>query len=778
MSESRRACTIAPRMSLTKARVTVASFERQHPDVDFVTLITDGQTADRGLPGLGRVLLPSDLMPEREWASMAAIYDADEFAAALKPYLLAHLVGEGGSAVFLSPDTRVYADLAEVYEAAERTGLALTPQVLGPMPRDGRYPDERTIRTAGVFNLGLVGVSSRGLPFLRWWSERVRRDAVMDAAEELYGDQRWADWVPGLYPNDVLRDKGLNVGWWNLHERTISRDRDGRPHAGGRPLRTLRFDGWDPTSPWRLTTHDHDRPRVLLSEEPALAELCTDYSAELEKAGNDGVQDYGFARFPDGGEYSPIARRMYRKAVIAAEAKGQSVPPNPYLDTVRFRQWAFGYTPGSLFCRLDLAIWDVRPDLKVLMSDPEGTHAQIFARWLTVDPFSLHERERANLPLSQVPQPATPTPLRSDGWSVLAYAKAEFGVGEAGRRMAAAVGRIGCPYEVVGVVKTESRQQMLVGVALSAEVHYANTVTCVNADYMQAAWDYAGMAPSGGRRIGLWFWEVDIFPAKWAPIMNTVNEVWVTSDHTKKAIDALGSTTPVRVIPLPVVPPAAPTRFTRAMLGMPEGKTVFLCSYDFFSVVRRKNPLDTIAAYTRAFGPDDGAVLILKSINGHLRVPQLEEIRYRAAERPDILVMDGYLDAQQMQAMIELSDCVVSLHRCEAYGLNLIDAMAVGTPVVATGYSGNLAFMDERNSFLVPYDLVEVGPGSEPYEPHAHWAQPHVDAAATLLRTIVDNPKAAAERGAAGKESVLSRFSAEKVAAQLRPLLLDWTGKR
>jgi glycosyltransferase involved in cell wall biosynthesis len=747
----------------------VASFQRHHPGTDVTILITDGDEADRSLTGPGEILLPGDLMPDREWADMAAIYDAEEFAGALKPYLLARLVADGSSAVFLGPDTVVYGDLGLVYDAAERAGIALTPQLLDPMPRDGRFPDERTIRAAGIFNLGLVGVSSNGQPFLDWWAERVRRDAVVDASEELYADQRWADWVPGLFSCEVLRDRGLNVGWWNLHERLVTRDPEGHLLAGGTPLRTLQFDGWDSATPWRLTTHDRDRPRVLLSEEGVLASLCTDYSVALEAAGSDTAEAYGFDHYPDGGEYSPIVRRMYRRALIAAEANGKPLPPNPYLDTPEFREWAFGYSPGVLYNRLDLAIWDVRPDLKVLMSDPEGTSARAFSDWLAVDEFSLHERVRAGIPATQVPMRPRVRPTRR-GWSVLAYAKAEFGVGEAGRRMAAAVAGVGCPYEVVPVVKTESRQQMPLDVALSPTIHYANTLTCVNADYMQAAWEYAGMR-RGGHRIGLWFWEVDVFPAKWARIMKAVDEVWVTSDHTKQAIDALGSRTRVRVVPLPVIPPSAPTSFTRPMLGMPEDTTIFLCSYDFFSVVRRKNPLDTIEAYTRAFGPDDGAVLILKSINGHLRVPELEEIRYRAAGRPDILVMDGYLDAVQVQGMIELSDCVVSLHRAEGYGLNLIDAMVVGTPVVATGYSGNLAFMDEKNSFLVPYDLVEVGPGNEPYEPHAHWAQPRIDDAAELMRAIHDDPARAARRGEAGRSSVLSRFTVDKVAAELRPVL-------
>src|SRR5664280_3148693 len=107
MSVPRRACTIAAREAMTRARVMIASLEKHHPGVEIVTLITDGSEADRSIAGPGEILLPGDLLPDREWADMAAIYDADEFAGALKPYLLARLVGDGGTALYLSPETAV-----------------------------------------------------------------------------------------------------------------------------------------------------------------------------------------------------------------------------------------------------------------------------------------------------------------------------------------------------------------------------------------------------------------------------------------------------------------------------------------------------------------------------------------------------------------------------------------------------------------------------------------------------------------------------------------------
>ena len=59
-----------------------------------------------------------------------------------------------------------------------------------------------------------------------------------------------------------------------------------------------------------------------------------------------------------------------------------------------------------------------------------------------------------------------------------------------------------------------------------------------------------------------------------------------------------------------------------------------------------------------------------------------------------------------MRALVREALGVVSLHRAEGFGLVLADAMSIGVPVVATGYSGNLDFMTEDNSLLVDYTLV------------------------------------------------------------------------
>jgi len=109
----------------------------------------------------------------------------------------------------------------------------------------------------------------------------------------------------------------------------------------------------------------------------------------------------------------------------------------------------------------------------------------------------------------------------------------------------------------------------------------------------------------------------------------------------------------------------------------------------------------------------------------------------------------------------------VSLHRSEGLGLTQADAMALGKPVIATGYSGNLHFMTEDNSYLVDYTRVPVPTGCEPYPTTAHWAEPDLDQAVSLMREVYERPEAARARGRRGQQDILSRHSHSLSAAAI-----------
>jgi len=68
--------------------------------------------------------------------------------------------------------------------------------------------------------------------------------------------------------------------------------------------------------------------------------------------------------------------------------------------------------------------------------------------------------------------------------------------------------------------------------------------------------------------------------------------------------------------------------------------------------------------------------------------------------------------------------------------------------VVATGWSGNLDFMSDADSALVPFTLVPVVDASLVYRSGV-WAEPDIAAAARILRELAESPPRYAQLAAA-----------------------------
>jgi glycosyltransferase involved in cell wall biosynthesis len=771
-------CTIVARNYIAQARVLARSFVAHNPTAQFHTLIIDGDEADRALTGLGAVVLPSDLPIDSDVRdSMHVMYDVMEYATALKPAMLMHLhQGGAASASYFDPDIRVYAPLDDVFEAAIRSGLVLTPHALAPLPRDNKRLAESDIMHSGMYNLGFIATGPSAYRFLTWWHDRLTTESVVDLANALFTDQRWIDWAPAIETPHVSRDSGLNAAYWNLHDREISRHDDGRWFAGDHPLRFFHFSGYDPAKPWLLSKHMGQTPRTLLSEHPALRELCDSYGRELVELGHVELRKspYRNDHTPDGLRLTPTVRRLYRDS-LTSDDKNLGVAPNALRDAAGFREWLVSESlpaGSTAFSRFEYSIWRMRPDLQRAFPDPLGISALDFRSWLDLDPGAAeHFAQIGELRDRGSSHERLPGRELECGWSVVGYARAELGVGEAARRLSQAVSRTGIPWEMVGVtLGPQSRQQHRYRGELSEKPGYVNTILCVNADQTQLLTHRMGLGRHGGRRVGYWFWELETFPDTHDVAFDLLDEVWVSTEFNRAAV-AQRTDKPVRIVPLPITAPRAPTRLLRRHFALPEDRTIFLANFDFLSVMERKNPLGAMRAYTDAFGPDDGACLVVKSINGHLRPLERERLRLATQDRPDILLRDEYMSAHEMGALTELVDCVVSVHRSEGFGLNLADAMAVGTPVIATGYSGNMDFMTPDTAFVVPYSLTEVGPGAEPYDPRAFWADPDLSAASTAMRTVLDNPGVASDVADRARRHI-ERFSVDQIASTLAPLLM------
>ena len=143
------------------------------------------------------------------------------------------------------------------------------------------------------------------------------------------------------------------------------------------------------------------------------------------------------------------------------------------------------------------------------------------------------------------------------------------------------------------------------------------------------------------------------------------------------------------------------------------------------------------------------------------------------------MLMSDYLTRVETSTLTSIADCYVSLHRSEGLGLTISEAIALGVPVIATGYSGNLDFMTDANANIVPMHKVRVGDEAGGYSPLAVWAEPNLDEAVALMRSVYENPVLAREKAGRAQAEILNAFTVERSGAIMKNRLEQiWRSQR
>ncbi|MEM9556915.1 MAG: glycosyltransferase [Acidobacteriota bacterium] len=275
----------------------------------------------------------------------------------------------------------------------------------------------------------------------------------------------------------------------------------------------------------------------------------------------------------------------------------------------------------------------------------------------------------------------------------------------------------------------------------------------------------------GRRNIAYLAWEAEGGNPDWRRVYDRYDEVWALSSFAADSLSHVLAR-PVSVLPcavdLDVLPPSR-----RAPFGWSERFTV-LYVFDAGSSIERKNPEGAIAAFARAFRADDPVRLILRASHGdrreHLdRVRALE--RRAAATGLDVRIVTRPLDRDQILSVISACDCYMSLHRAEGFGYTAAEAMAYGRPVIATGYSGNLDFMDDSTALLVRATQTTVRVPDGPFRRGMVWSEPDTTHAAELLRYVFENPGDAARLGERARSHVHRLLHPRIVGLEARRLL-------
>jgi hypothetical protein len=334
------------------------------------------------------------------------------------------------------------------------------------------------------------------------------------------------------------------------------------------------------------------------------------------------------------------------------------------------------------------------------------------------------------------------------GVNLFGYARGELGIGEDIRQVAKALQACDVPVCIVNFEpgKNISQADRTADDLICAEPKYAFNLFCMTGiETVRYVCERGVRALDGRYNIGLWPWELPDWPESCRHAYACVDEVWGISEYTANA-HRFAAPRPVLPMSLPVALGEVGAQ-TRADFGLPEKAYLYSFAFDVNSSAARKNPEGLIAAFQKAFplGGKEDVGLVLKISHPETGCKLWRTIRKAAARDARIHLIEKTMRRPELLALFKACDCFVSLHRAEGFGRCLAEALLLGKQLITTGFSGNLDFCHEPRVAVVRHKMVSLKRGDYMWGEGQEWADPDLDHAADLMRSVRENPRSVSE---------------------------------
>lgn len=360
-----------------------------------------------------------------------------------------------------------------------------------------------------------------------------------------------------------------------------------------------------------------------------------------------------------------------------------------------------------------------------------------------------------------LPRPLPARPLRKTAGPLIVAGmfRTGNGLGRAARSCFEALDRLGFDPVAADLSGHFDQADLDPAIALSERVEgdKGTLIVFVNPPELEQALFRLGLRRGQKWRIiGAWAWELPCAPPSWVRQARFVSEIWAPSRFVAAAF-AHRYDKPVRIVPHHVSLPA------EAAASAPPGSDAplrILTLADARSSLERKNPAAAVRMFQAAFPPGMRTELLIKCRNLHLFAREAGELRRAAGQDPRIRILDVTLSDEAQRGLIRQSDIILSPHRSEGFGIHMAEAMSEGRCVIATGWSGNLDFMDETCARLLPFSLRPVTDQTGIYSPagDACWAEPDFEAGVSALRELAADPALRERMGEAGRRMIEARL--------------------
>ena len=251
--------------------------------------------------------------------------------------------------------------------------------------------------------------------------------------------------------------------------------------------------------------------------------------------------------------------------------------------------------------------------------------------------------------------------------------------------------------------------------------------------------------------------ETTICHPDWVSACNKMNLVIVPSKHTMKVLTSSGAVE----TPIVIVPEAYPASFDDENVTPLDVKLDADFNFLIFGQITgnsfhsdRKGILTAIRWLCQEFKDDKRIGVVVKTnmgrnslIDKRITTSIIKQVVNEAREKsefPRIKVLHGDMSDSEVAGLYKHPNikAAVALTRGEGYGLPILEAARAGVPIITTGWSGHMDFMQLGKFITVSHKLVDIHPSKVDgrlFIKGAQWAEPSEEDFKRRARKLFDS---------------------------------------